>query len=57
MSKNKEQVCCICGKRFKGNGHNPDPIKKEGRCCDECNKKVIEERLQYEEIQRIIDSW
>ena len=40
----EKKVCCICGKRFKGYGHDPDPIKKEGRCCDECNLKVIEER-------------
>ena len=57
MSKEEEHICCICGKRFKGYGNNPDPIKKEGRCCDECNKKVIEERLMIKEIQDIIDSW
>ena len=53
----KEHVCCICGKRFKGYGNNPDPLKKEGRCCDECNKEVIKARLEMEEIERIIDSW
>lgn len=57
MSKEEEHICCICGKRFKGFGNNPDPIKKEGRCCDECNKKVIEERMMIKEIQDIIDSW
>ena len=57
MSKDEEHICCICGKRFKGYGNNPDPLKKEGRCCDECNKEVIKARLEVEEIQRIIDSW
>ena len=42
----KELVCCICGKRFKGYGNNPWPLKEEGRCCDECNQKVIEERIE-----------
>lgn len=37
----EEQTCCICGKRFKGYGHNPEPVKTEGRCCDECNKTIV----------------
>ena len=43
----KENVCCICGKTFTGWGNNPWPIKPDddGVCCDECNKKVIEERI------------
>ncbi len=41
----KEKVCCICGKSFTGYGNNPWPIMNEGECCDECNKKVIAERL------------
>lgn len=36
-----EYVCPICGKRFKGYGNNPRPVKKEGRCCDECNRNVV----------------
>ena len=38
--------CCICGKTIKGYGHNPWPIKKDGKCCDECNKLVIQERIK-----------
>ena len=38
-------ICCICGKEIKGHGNNPFPVKEEGWCCDECNKKVVEERL------------
>ena len=41
----EEYICCICGKKFKGFGNNPWPLKEEGKCCDECNEKVIEERL------------
>ena len=57
MGKKEKIICCICGKEFDGYGHNPYPIKKDGKCCDECNKKVIEERLFMEEIERIMDSW
>ena len=48
MKKNK---CCLCEKEFKGFGNNPDPLNKQGRCCDECNLlKVIPKRL--EEIRK-----
>ena len=43
----KLNKCSICGKRFKGMGNNPYPIKMEAdaRCCDECNiLKVIPAR-------------
>ena len=43
---NEKQKCCICGCEFIGYGNNPYPIKEEGRCCDECNMKVIEERIK-----------
>ena len=39
-------TCCICGKEFKGFGHNPLPLKDEGVCCDECNEKVVEKRKE-----------
>lgn len=38
---NKEQVCCICGKKFVGYGNNPAPYKKSGRCCDQCNDDYV----------------
>lgn len=38
-------TCSICGLIFKGYGNNAQPINN-GRCCDECNKKVIEERIK-----------
>jgi hypothetical protein len=40
------QICCICGGMFKGYGHNPAPVRLEGRCCDDCNSiEVIPARL------------
>ena len=57
MVKEEEHICCICGKTFSGYGNNPWPLKEKGRCCDECNKKVIEQRIQYHEIKKIVDSW
>lgn len=35
------KTCCICGKEFTGYGNNPDPVKSEGQCCDECNASVV----------------
>lgn len=35
------KTCCICGKEFAGYGNNPDPVKSEGQCCDECNMSVV----------------
>lgn len=43
---NEKHICCICGEEFIGFGNNPYPIKEEGRCCDMCNMKVIEKRLE-----------
>ena len=39
--KNKNEMCCLCGKQFKGKGHTPFPAKEVGLCCDECNYKVV----------------
>lgn len=45
--------CCICGKKIKGYGHNPWPIKRTGQCCDECNKEVIKERIKLARESRV----
>ena len=38
--------CVICGETNEGYGNNPDPVKKEGRCCNDCdNNKVIPARI------------
>jgi len=34
----------MCHDAFSGWGHNADPITK-GRCCDDCNIKVIKARI------------
>lgn len=33
--------CCICGKEIEGHGNNPIPIRKKGRCCNECDSKLV----------------
>jgi len=33
--------CCICGADYGRYGHNPDPVKPSGRCCDTCNATVV----------------
>ena len=42
----EKTVCVICSKTFQGIGHNPAPIKFSGRCCNDCNDKVIYSRLE-----------
>lgn len=42
----KEEYCCLCGKRIEFYGNNPWPLADEGVCCEECNVKVIDERLR-----------
>ena len=51
----EEHICCICGKRFKGYGNNPEPVKKieEGVCCNECNETIV----MRARIEQIMDSW
>lgn len=48
-------ICCICSKEFDEfekvelagqewiaySGHNPSPVKEEGRCCTKCNFEVV----------------
>lgn len=30
------QRCCFCDRLFRGPGNNPAPVRKSGRCCNEC---------------------
>lgn len=39
------ELCCLCKKKIEGHGNNADPLV-EGRCCDDCNTKVIKERIR-----------
>ena len=45
MKNNNLTVCVICGDSFRGLGSNPYPIKDKGRCCSQCDQKVIMVRL------------
>lgn len=49
-----KQKCSICGKEFEGYGNNPEPLMSydEGRCCDECNAKVVQYRTIGKELIR-----
>jgi hypothetical protein len=40
MGNPKDGTCCICGTEYHNYGHNAKPVAK-GRCCDDCNTKVI----------------
>jgi len=44
--KENKFVCCICGRKTQGYGNNPWPIKDHGKCCNECNEKVIKARIK-----------
>jgi len=39
------KVCILCKKKYEGYGNNASPLKK-GKCCDECNIKVIQARVR-----------
>ena len=41
----KAKICSICGEEYFGWGNNAEPIN-DGRCCDDCNTKVIIARLK-----------
>ena len=53
-SLDSDKKCVICHKPFEGYGNNAEPVA-EGRCCDECNAKVviparIEEMNKYKKL-------
>jgi DNA-directed RNA polymerase subunit RPC12/RpoP len=37
----RKYTCVLCGGRFEGWGNNPAPITNRGRCCDNCNWKIV----------------
>lgn len=41
------EPCVLCGEPIDGYGHNPAPLSHEGRCCDDCNMKVIVVRFRH----------
>jgi hypothetical protein len=38
-------ICSICGGEYHNYGNNASPIN-EGRCCDECNGRVVAARVR-----------
>jgi hypothetical protein len=34
-------ICVVCGNKVGNWGHNPQPIKEDGICCDRCNQTVV----------------
>jgi hypothetical protein len=34
-------TCVICENFYEGWGNNPEPIKEDGRCCNNCNTTVV----------------
>ena len=55
-TKTKKVRCCFTGCRavIRDYGHNPQPCYTSGRCCDHCNSKVIQERVEriQERVER-----
>ncbi len=48
-----KHFCPICGKQYEGYGNNAQPVN-EGRCCDECNSRlVIPFRMYSRRVQEI----
>ena len=41
----KKFICVLCNEVAEGYGNNPEPLAKEGRCCDKCNNEVIARRF------------
>lgn len=37
--------CCLCGRSQRGYGNNAEPLNSDGRCCDKCNEKVVQARM------------
>jgi hypothetical protein len=37
----KMERCCICNKRLESYGNNPEPIMRNGECCDKCNHEYV----------------
>ena len=41
MSELKYYACVFCGDDVGQWGNNPNPVKDEGRCCDNCNLTIV----------------
>jgi hypothetical protein len=38
-------TCVLCDEMIDGYGNNPSPLASNGRCCDNCNFKVVMARI------------
>lgn len=45
------KYCSICGKPYEGYGNNANPVN-DGRCCNECNTKIVVPRRIQDHINR-----
>ena len=50
------EPCVLCGEPIEGHGHNPAPLS-EGRCCDDCNLKVIVCRITNMDEWNVVKEW
>ena len=39
------KTCDICNDKYIGFGHNAWPLVDDGRCCDDCNSRVLLARI------------
>ena len=39
-ARDEKKICCLCNKEYEGYGNDAQPLK-EGKCCDECNEKLV----------------
>jgi len=42
----EKTICVICGKQIIGYGNSPWPLADSGRCCDNCNSRVVTARFE-----------
>jgi hypothetical protein len=40
LGRDSGPICSICARPLTGRGNNADPVAV-GRCCDECNTRVV----------------
>lgn len=45
MTNPKKYDCVLCKKECEGYGNNPAPLSGKGKCCDDCNRKVVSARI------------
>ena len=47
LRKPTHPICCLCDKVCECKyGNSPAPLATKGRCCNSCNQKVIEKRIE-----------